>query len=144
VKYEVESMNTLLQTASENKKKILTLRNELCKKEVAKGRSEAPYYYILPVVQSDQGELVHLVSLMQEHGIDVFRLTKDISIEQKTYKAGDIVIPLAQPFRPFIKEVMEKQKYPERHFTEGGYTDGTLRHHDLVDAVTHGTDLCGS
>jgi hypothetical protein len=120
VKYEVESMNTLLQTSSENKKKILLLRNELCKKEVAKGRSEAPYYYILPIDQPDQGELVHLVSLMQEHGIDVFRLTKDVSIEQKTYAAGDVVIPLAQPFRPFIKEVMEKQKYPERHFTEGG------------------------
>jgi hypothetical protein len=120
VKYEVESMNTMLLTASENKKKILTLRNELCKKEVAKGKNEAPFYYILPKDQPDQSELVHLVRLMQEHGIDVFQLKTDISLGQTTYKTGDIVIPLAQPFRAFIKEVMEKQKYPERHFTQGG------------------------
>jgi hypothetical protein len=31
-----------------------------------------------------------------------------------------VVIPLAQPFRPFIKEVMETQEYPERHYTTGG------------------------
>jgi hypothetical protein len=120
VKYEVVSMNTMLLTASENKKKILTLRNELCKKEVAKGRNEAPFYYILPKDQPDQSELVHLVRLMQEHGIDVFQLKTDISLGQTIYKTGDIVIPLAQPFRAFIKEVMEKQKYPERHFTQGG------------------------
>jgi len=120
VKYEIVSMNTMLLTASENKKKILSLRNDLCKKEVAKGRIEAPFYYILPKDQPDQGELVHLVRLMQEHGVDVSQLKNDLSLGKTTYKTGDIVIPLAQPFRPFIKEVMEKQKYPERHFTEGG------------------------
>jgi len=30
------------------------------------------------------------------------------------------VVPLAQPFRPFIKEVMEVQEYPVRHFNIGG------------------------
>ena len=38
----------------------------------------------------------------------------------KVYGEGDLVIPLAQPFRPFIKEVMETQVYPERHYTPGG------------------------
>jgi hypothetical protein len=120
VKYELVSMNTILLTASENKKKILLFRNELCKKEVALGRNEPPFYYILPKDQSDQGELVHLVSLMQEHGVSVFQLKTDMSLGQTNYKAGDIVIPLAQPFRAFIKEMMEKQKFPERHFTPGG------------------------
>ena len=31
-----------------------------------------------------------------------------------------MVIPLAQPFRAFIKEVMETQVFPERHYTPGG------------------------
>ena len=33
---------------------------------------------------------------------------------------GDIVIPLAQPYRAFIKEVMEKQIFPLRHYTPDG------------------------
>ena len=31
-----------------------------------------------------------------------------------------MVIPLAQPFRAFIKEVMETQVFPERHYTPDG------------------------
>ncbi|MCX6248931.1 MAG: M14 family metallopeptidase [Bacteroidetes bacterium] len=120
VKYERVSMNTMLLTASGNKRKILLQRNELCKKEVALGKTEPPFYYILPARQPDQGELVHLVKLMQEHGIDVFSLKSNLTLEQTNYLGGDIVIPLAQPFRAFIKEVMEKQKYPERHYTQGG------------------------
>jgi len=30
------------------------------------------------------------------------------------------VVPLAQPFRAFIKEVMEVQEFPARHYTPGG------------------------
>ncbi|MGC9344460.1 MAG: hypothetical protein ACP5E3_17275, partial [Bacteroidales bacterium] len=36
------------------------------------------------------------------------------------YSEGDIVIPLSQPYRAFIKEVMEDQEYPVRHYTPGG------------------------
>ena len=41
-------------------------------------------------------------------------------LDGRIYQAGDVVIPLAQPFRAFIKEVMETQEFPERHYTPGG------------------------
>jgi hypothetical protein len=31
-----------------------------------------------------------------------------------------MVVPLSQPIRPFIKEVMEIQHFPVRHYTPGG------------------------
>jgi len=74
----------------------------------------------MPTEQHDQGELVNLVNLMKEHGIEVYTLDKQVILSGKIYKAGDVVIPLAQPFRTFIKEVMETQEYPERHYTTGG------------------------
>jgi hypothetical protein len=37
-----------------------------------------------------------------------------------TFRAGDIVLPMAQPFRSFLKEIMEKQDYPVRHTSIGG------------------------
>lgn len=49
VKLELVSTNSILYTCSANKEEILKFRNELCKKEVEKGKTEAPYYYILPV-----------------------------------------------------------------------------------------------
>ncbi len=120
VKYEIVSTNSFLKTCSVNKGEILRFRNDMCKSEVEKGQTEAPFYYIMPVGQHDKSEWLELSKLMTEHGVKVFKLIEDILIGNKKYKAGAIVIPLAQPFRPFIKEVMEVQEYPVRHYTPDG------------------------
>jgi len=36
------------------------------------------------------------------------------------WRLGDLVVPLAQPIRSFIKEMLEKQVYPIRHYTPNG------------------------
>jgi len=120
VQYEIVSTLSILKTASLHREDILAFRNDLCKKEVEKGKTKPPYYYILPLKQHDQSELVHLVNLLKEHGISVYRLSEDAVISGKIFKEGDIVVPLSQPFRPFIKEVMEVQHFPVRHYTPDG------------------------
>jgi hypothetical protein len=120
VDLETGSTMSILRTASLYREDILRFRNRMCREQVALGRNEAPYYYILPADQHDQGELVNLVNLMKEHGIDVYTLEGDVVLEGRVFRGGDVVIPLAQPFRSFIKEVMETQEYPERHYTPDG------------------------
>ncbi|MFV2074082.1 MAG: M14 family zinc carboxypeptidase [Thermoanaerobaculales bacterium] len=120
VSYELSSMSSILATASRHRADILRFRNDLCRKEVLKGRQEAPYYYVLPGAQRDPGELGALVVLLQRHGVRVGRLAKDTVVGELYLNAGDVVIPMSQPYRAFIKEVMEKQRYPERHYTPDG------------------------
>ncbi len=120
IKLELVSTNSIISTCSVNKEEILKFRNELCKKEVEKGKTEAPYYYILPVEQHDKSEWIDLARLMTEHGINVYKLEKKLIINEKIYEPGAFVIPLAQAFRPFIKEVMEVQEYPVRHYSAAG------------------------
>jgi hypothetical protein len=120
VRLEKESTFSIIKTASLRKDDILTFRNEICKREVAKGNTEPPYYYVVPREQADQSELISLVAIMQEHGINTFLLSENYTLNGINLKAGDFVYPLAQPFRSFVKEVMEKQDYPVRHYTEGG------------------------
>ena len=120
IQLEYESMHSILKTAHLNKKDILKFRNDLCQKEVTMGKTQAPFYYILPLRQHDPGELVRLVALLQEHGVTCYQLSANLTLNGFNYTRGDVVLPLAQPFRPFIKEVMEKQEYPLRHYTPGG------------------------
>ncbi len=120
VDYEISSTMSIIKTASLYREDILAFRNRMCIEQVEKGRSEAPYYYIMPENQHDKGELVNLVNLMKEHGVKVYTLDGDQVLDGRLYAAGDVVIPLAQPFRAFIKEVMETQEFPERHYTPGG------------------------
>jgi len=118
--YEISSTISLIKTASLHRKDILQFRNDLCRKEVDKGQTQPPYYYIFPLKQHDRSELVKLVNLLMEHGVNVYRLTAVVTHNDKSFQPGDIVVPLAQPFRPFIKEVLERQRFPERHYTPGG------------------------
>jgi hypothetical protein len=120
VAYEISSTFSIIRTASVNKERILQYRNDICKKEYLKGLNQPPFYYILPSNQNDRGELVRLVDLLKEHGIVVSQLQKDVTIDNRVYRKDDIVVSLAQPFRAFVKEVLETQNYPERRYMPGG------------------------
>ncbi|MFN8254528.1 MAG: M14 family metallopeptidase [Bacteroidales bacterium] len=120
VAYEVSSMKSILATTAANKEKLLRFRNQMCKKQVELGKKQAPFFYVIPQNQHDRSELYSLLDLLKEHGIDLFKLKEDVQVEQQYFTKGDFIIPLAQPYRAFIKDVMEKQNYPLRHYTPGG------------------------
>jgi hypothetical protein len=120
VNYEIVSTLSLMKTSSQNRKELLAFRNDICKREVNLGKNKPPFYYMLPLVQHDVSELVSLINLLNEHGVKVYRLKEDVVMESRLFRKGDIVVPLAQPFRGFIKEVMEKQVYPVRHYVPNG------------------------
>ncbi len=118
--YELTSTFSAIKTCSNHKADILKFRNDMCRKQVEKGKSQPPYYYVFPRQQHDQSELVDLINLLKTHGIDRYKLDSNMHAGGHPLKKGDLVIPLAQPFRPFIKEVLERQDYPVRHYTPGG------------------------
>ncbi len=120
VDYEISSTNSLLKTASLHRESVLKFRNELSAREVEKGKTEPPYYYIMPAQQRDASELVHLVNLLKEHGVKVYQTSDELQLDNKVLAERSVVVPLAQPFRAFIKEVMEVQEFPARHYTPGG------------------------
>ncbi len=120
VSYEMASSLSLIKTASFHKKDVLMNRNVLCKDAVEDGKTLAPAYYIVPAKQHDDSELISMLDLLDEHGVYVYKTTEQLVYDGKIIDEGSYVVPLAQPYRPFVKEVMEKQIYPERRFVPDG------------------------
>jgi hypothetical protein len=121
VEYEIASTWSLLRAAAEQRGEILAFRNDVSRRAVAQGINEAPSYFVMPVArQHDAGELAGIVNLLHEHGVKVHRLSADLIVDGRNLYAGDVVVSLAQPYRAFIKEILEAQRYPERHYTPGG------------------------
>ncbi|OQX95191.1 hypothetical protein B6I21_06725 [candidate division KSB1 bacterium 4572_119] len=120
VKYELASTMSIIKTSSLRREDILKFRNDVCKREVLRGKTQPPYYYILPLKQHDKSELVDLINLLRDHGVNVYQLNSSFTLNDRNFQQGDVVVPLAQPFRPFIKEVLEQQQFPERYYTPGG------------------------
>ncbi len=120
VAYEISSLWGMMDAAATHREEILRFRNSITEKMVRLGQVSPPFHYILPQAQHDPSVLNALVKLMHEHGVKTYRLTDDVFFEGKLFRKGDVVIPLSQPFRPFIKEVMEVQHFPVRHHSPGG------------------------
>jgi len=120
VDYEITSTRSIIKTSSDHRMEILTFRNDLCRREVERGRSEAPFYYVIPRDQRDRSEMAELVDLLLEHGVKVSKVTSSVRAGGKDLSDGDIVVLMAQPYRPFAKEVLERQQFPLRHYTPGG------------------------
>jgi hypothetical protein len=52
--------------------------------------------------------------------VQVSKLASDVKVNEKEFLKGDIVVSMSQPYRAFAKEVMERQRFPVRHYTPGG------------------------
>ncbi|HAQ20563.1 MAG TPA: hypothetical protein DCR40_15240 [Prolixibacteraceae bacterium] len=120
VNYEMASTWSLIKTGSKYRSDILKLRNEMACSETSKGLTESPAYFILPKTQHDESSLVELLSLLDEHHISVYQTGTKLDNKGQIIYQGDYVVPLSQPFRAFIKEILEPQKFPARHYTPGG------------------------
>ncbi len=120
IDYEITSTRSIIKTSSKHRKDILTFRNDLCMREVERGRSVPPYYFVMPLKQNDRSELAGLVDLLVEHGVRVSKLTSGVNAGGKEFTKGDIVVSMSQPYRAFAKEVMERQQFPLRHYTPDG------------------------
>ena len=120
VAYEWSSMRSILKTAAANRSSILLTRNDLCKRAVLAGKNQPPYYFVMPAEQHDHGSLERLVELLRLHGVNLYQLKQNVVVQGRAFVAGDVVVPLSQPYRAFVKEVLEPQEYPVRRYTPEG------------------------
>ncbi|MCU0304489.1 MAG: hypothetical protein MUC56_10575 [Thermoanaerobaculales bacterium] len=120
VDLELASWRGAIATASQLREDILRFRNDLCRAEVERGRTVVPAYFVIPSEQHDTSERDHLAALLVEHGVEVSELAAPVEAAGRRLAAGDLVVSLAQPYRPFVKEVLEAQRYPVRRYTPDG------------------------
>jgi hypothetical protein len=102
---------------------------------------EPPYGYIIPADQPDRTSTALLLERMMINGIEAY--TADQSFEHNgiVYPEGTFVLPTSQPFGLFLKNIFEKQAYPDlreySHLWQGlvnpeDWEGGPLRPYDGV------------
>jgi hypothetical protein len=81
-------------------------------KALQKGRTEAPYAWVLPLDQRDPARLAYLVNQLRQQRIEVHRLTAETKAGSKTWPAGTYVVRMDQPYGTFANNLLEEQKFP--------------------------------
>src|SRR5207253_2033009 len=63
--------------------------------------------------QHDAREAAHLVDRLNLGGVEIYRADAPFEADGKQYAAGTFVIPMAQVFARYAKDMLEAQTYPE-------------------------------
>jgi len=113
VEYELVATWAYLEAVAEDSTHILTNVDRMAREAIAKGSTEPPYAFIVPPDQHDEVAAREMVALLLRHGVEVEQATTAFEIGYTTYPAGTIVIPAAQPYRPFLLTMLRSQRYPE-------------------------------
>jgi hypothetical protein len=116
VNYAQSGVLHALHFAATNRETVLRNYWRKSSNSLERGRTQAPYAYVVPTdaqTQPRRADASHLLNLLRRHGIELHRATRAGTYGDVSVRAGDYVIRMDQPYRDFVKNLMEIQSFPE-------------------------------
>ena len=80
------------------------------------GSTSAPFGYVFPV-QRDMTRVAALINVLRAQGIEVGTLNADVTVGTDKYPAGSYLIKMDQPYGRLVKNLLERQDYPDPALT---------------------------
>jgi len=120
IEYELTLSMSLVKTAALNKEEFLLNSYRMYKNSVETTDKGQPYAFVIPTVQHDYPTALRMLDILQFGGVEVHQAKEDFTADGKAYSAGSFVVLLAQPYKPYVWALLEKQKYPDIRESPGG------------------------
>jgi len=107
------------------------LRNFYLKslRSVKKATTEGPAAYVIPANNPRPAQSASLARLLQNHGVEVHKATKEFKTKEGTFGEGSIVVRLDQPYSRMADLLLDKQYFnvnDPRPYDDVGWTVGPL------------------
>ncbi len=141
VEYNSTACKAVLEVAGRYKYELIYDKYRTGVEVMARFESEPPYGYIIPADQPDRSSTALLIDRMILNGIDVYAADGPFEHNGIQYPEGTFVLPTSQPFGLFLKNIFERQAYPDlreySHLWQGlvnpeEWEGGPLRPYDGV------------
>ncbi|HWK11984.1 MAG TPA: M14 metallopeptidase family protein [Vicinamibacterales bacterium] len=120
VQYMETASLSVIEYASRYKDSLLLDRYKAGRDQIARGKADAPYAYVIPQDQRDPVAAVELLRRLAFGGVRVSQLAIPAAIDGTTYPAGTWVVPTDQEFAAVAREVLDVQHYPDLRQFPGG------------------------
>jgi len=120
VDYELAVTYALLDASANGRVRLLENFYRLGRKAIEAGKNGNPYAWVFPPDQHDPATLVKLLETLKLGGVEIHRADRGFTADGKEYPGGTFVILMAQPFRAYAKDLLEKQEHPDPRRYEAG------------------------
>ena len=97
---------------------------------VEKGKTQAPYAYVIPAKQRRRADAADLVNYFRRDAVEVHTATAAFSLGTVQVAAGDYIVRLDQPYGGFVNMLLGTQWFPEqnpRPYDDTGWSFPLLR-----------------
>lgn len=111
--YQRAATFATLRIASERRSEILRNVYTMASDAVERGRRGDPFAFVFPAAQRDPAARDRLLERLELAGVETVAATHPLAIGDRTYEAGSVIVPLAQPFGPYVRDLLEDQRYPD-------------------------------
>ena len=113
VAYNLTASKAVLETAAKYKSDFLFNKWKMAADVIEKFQNEPPYGWIIPAEQRDENSTVLMLNRFILNGVEIYQADEDFEHNGIKYSKGSYIIPTAQPFGYFVKNIMEQQEYPD-------------------------------
>jgi hypothetical protein len=120
IDYMLTADLAILELASSRPAHFLHKAYEIARANIARGEAGKPWAYVIPPDQSDRSAARAMLWRLQYSGVEAHRAAARFEAGGKNYPEGTIVLRTAQPFRGYLVDLMEPQRYPELRTGPGG------------------------
>ena len=126
IEYELLAAEGLLQLVAAQRASFVRRFVTLGRRAIAAGESGNPFAFVIPAEQRDPAVAALLANTVIAAGVEVRRATAPFTAGGTSYATGSLIIPMAQPFRAHVKDLLEVQHYPgpDEPYDVAGWTLG--------------------
>ncbi len=122
VDYDLTAVQGLLKAVSAYRGEIVQNFYDMGRRAVEAGQRGGPFAFLVPPDQHDPHAAARLQDLLIQGGIDVYRALEPFRADGDPYPPDTLVVPMAQPFRAYVKTLLERQQYPGgRRLPDGAF-----------------------
>jgi hypothetical protein len=112
IDYMLTADFAILNLAASQRSAFLLNAYQTARAQIDAGRKGGPFAYVIPSQQWDQSSVLEFLRRLKMAGIDIRKARAAFAAGGKSYPEGTYVLPVAQPFRGYLMDLLEPQKYP--------------------------------
>jgi len=120
IEYMLTADFAILDLASARSIHFLFKAYEMARAQIEAGRKGKPYAYVIAPEQWDRSSALEMLRRLALAGVEVRRARAAFTAGGRSYPAGTWVLPAAQPFRAYLMDLLEPQRYPDTRTSPTG------------------------
>ena len=110
--YELIATLGLLESSANLRTQLLHSLYIVGKRQIELGQKGDPFAVVIPRDQSDRPTVIKMLQTLAYAGVEVHQARQPFAADGREYPAGTYVILMSQPFRAYVKDMLESQVYP--------------------------------